>query len=145
MITTTPTIVRSNSIVYGHRLDDTQCRTRIPVIAGQAVTISAEREFGSAWSTVVLAIRRVIAGAPAAFASAKTIAAGGGSVTVSSSEMSGVDEIEVGYSSGAAEAAGTTATIRVSIETPVQAVSASVTPLNRTIVGLGDLVSPPSE
>lgn len=140
-----PTLDRSTLVVYGHRLDDTQHRTRIPVPAGQALTVTVERELGSAWSTVVLAVRRVVAGAPSAFASAKTISAGGGTVTISSSEMSGVNELELAHSSGAAESAGTTATIRVSVETPVQPVLGTTARLDRQATGLGSLPAPPSE
>ena len=140
-----PTIERSTAVVYGHRLDDTTRRTRVQVPSGQALTVTVERELGSSWSTVVLEVKRVVAGASSSFATPKTIAAGGATVTLSSSEMSGVNELEVARTSGAAEASGTTATIRVSIETPVQPVAGEPQRLSRQATGLGDLPAPPSE
>lgn len=88
---------------------------RIKVPTAKAITVAAFKESGS-WSTRTLAVKRVVGPSSYDFASAKTIAAGGGSVSLSSSEMEGVSEIEIVTSSGAAETAGSYATISVTIE-----------------------------
>ena len=84
-----------------------------------AVTIYADREFGSSWGTFVLSVKRLAALAPAAvdFDTPRTIPAGGGVVTIGPSEMLGVERIELAWSSGATEASGTTARIIATIET----------------------------
>lgn len=89
---------------------------RIKVPTARALTVSAFRESGSAWATRALEVKKVVGPSSYSFASAKSIAAGGGSISISSSEMEGVSELEVVTVSGAAEAAGTFATITVTAE-----------------------------
>jgi hypothetical protein len=87
---------------------------RVKVPTAKAITVAAFKESGS-WSTRTLVVNRVVGPSSYGFTSAKTIAAGGGSVSLSSTEMEGVTEIEI-VTSGAAEAAGSYATITITIE-----------------------------
>lgn len=89
---------------------------RFKVPTALAVTISAYRESGTAWSSRTLEVKKVVGPSSYSFASAKTIAAGGGSVSISSSEMEGVTELEVVTATGSAESAGTFATIAIIVE-----------------------------
>lgn len=88
---------------------------RVKVPTAKAITVAAFKESGS-WSTRTLVVNRVVGPSSYGFASAKTIAAGGGSVSLSSTEMEGVSEIEIVTNTGAAEASGSFATITVTIE-----------------------------
>jgi hypothetical protein len=111
-----PTLVNRKETVTGNfRLDNTVGRLLIPVTGADGVIVTASREFGSAWSTVVLSVKRVsgIGNVSRDFATPRTIAAGGGQVSLTPDDLAGVDWIEVAYSSGAAEASGTTAMIGV--------------------------------
>jgi hypothetical protein len=88
---------------------------RVKVPTAKAMTVAAFKESGS-WSTRTLVVNRVVGPSSYGFATAKTIAAGGGSVSLSSIEMEGVTEIEIVTNTGAAEAAGSYATITITIE-----------------------------
>jgi hypothetical protein len=114
-MTQATTIQRGETFYGNFRLDNTVGRLLIPVTGADGVIVAAYREFGSAWSTVVLSVKRISGTGSTArdFSTPKTIAAGGGQVSLSPSELAGVDWIEVAYSSGSAEASGTTATIGV--------------------------------
>lgn len=88
---------------------------RVPVTSGKAVTVIASAELGT-WSNRTLEVKQVSARSSFSFSTPKTIPAGGGRIQISSTEMQGVSEIEIVTSGGSADAAGTYATIAVTIE-----------------------------
>lgn len=88
---------------------------------GKAITVYATPELGT-WATQTLEVKKVAGKASYSFSSAKTIAAGGGHVSISSSELEGVDEIEV-VTSGSAAASGARATVTITIEQDVTTAS----------------------
>lgn len=145
---TVPTIQRRTETYTGFRLDTTTSRLRIPVNSGESMTITGRREFGSSWSSYVIRVQRVSPGDSVAydFASTKTISHPGGAVSISSSEMEGVSELELNYSAGAVETSGTTAFFTVVVQTPVQTLAEGVGV--RTLTSSGsqpDSPEPPSE
>lgn len=81
---------------------------------GKAATVYATPELGT-WATQTLEVKKVAGKTSFSFASPKTIAAGGGHVSLSSTELEGVDEIEV-VTSGSAAASGARATVTITIE-----------------------------
>jgi hypothetical protein len=93
-------------------------RAVLDVGNSNAVTLYADREFGSAWSTFVIAVKKIMpeSSASADFDTPKTFPAGGGVVNLSVSDMLGVARLELSWSSGAAEASGTTARIIATTE-----------------------------
>lgn len=89
-------VFRPEQTFTGLDLNTTTARKRFQVSRGQGVTLYVRKEFGS-WSTATLAVRRAATGDAYAsdFTTAKTVPAGGGSVRISSTEMIGVDELEL--------------------------------------------------
>lgn len=119
-IASIPTIRRPERVYGNVNLFVAGTKVRIPVTAGQAVTIYANIEFGT-WSTAALAIKQRSGTNPVAqsFASAKTLSAAG-VLRFSQAEMVAVDELELEVT--AASAAAATAMIHVVNEVPTQAV-----------------------
>jgi hypothetical protein len=112
-------VVRIPRVLNRFRLDYRYAE-RIPIPSVKAITVAAQTETGT-WADTTLEVRKVSGTGSYAFASAKTIAAGGGSVSISSSELEGVGEIEiVSKPNGAAWAAANTfATVAVTFEQEV--------------------------
>lgn len=120
---TTPaaaTLQRTVQTITGFALDATVERRRVVLGGAKAVAVDARPEMGT-WSTATLEVRKAQAGSAklVAFSTPKTIAAGGGRVEMSETELAGVDEIEIVHS-GAAGPSGSTAILRVTAEASVQ-------------------------
>ena len=117
-----PTIQRRETRVPNINLNNTGTKVRIPVTAGQAVTVYGFLEFGT-WATATMTIKQRSGGAhnAQAFASAKNFAAGGGVLRMSATEMAGVDELEAQVT--LVEGADATAMLQVVAEVPVQAIT----------------------
>lgn len=77
-------------------------KMRVPTLGGKGISVSAVL-LGGTWATRTIDVKQVRGGVAAAFASAKQIPAGGGSVSISEAELAGVAEIEL-ITSGTAEA-----------------------------------------
>lgn len=121
-IASIPTIQRRESRVGNININNTGTKVRIPVTAGQAVTVYAFLEFGT-WATATMTIKQRSGGnhLAQAFASAKNFAAGGGVLRMSATEMAAVDELEAQVT--LVEGADATAILQVVFEVPVQALS----------------------
>lgn len=121
-IASIPTIQRRETRVPNVNINNTGTKVRIPVTAGQAVTVYAFLEFGT-WATATMTIKQRSGGAhnAQAFASAKNFAAGGGVLRMSATEMAAVDELEAQVT--LVEGTDATAMLQVVSEVPVQALS----------------------
>ena len=123
-MTTSPTTIR-RSVTF-NRFDlsvATREFRRLNVQSGKALHIKAEPERKS-WTNRTLEVRRVSGYSSSSFATPKSISVGGGFVVISSAEMEGVDEIEIVTAGGTPDAAGTYATITVTIDQDVAAAPA---------------------
>lgn len=134
-------VVRTPTTLNRFRLDYRFVR-RIAIPSVKAITVAAQAETGS-WADTTLEVRKVAGTSSFAFASAKTIAAGGGSVAISSSELEGVGEIEiVSKPNGSAFAAANTfATVTITFEQEV-ATPADVPFSGAFRGGLGEMTQP---
>ena len=87
-------VIRSSEIINRFRLDYRFFK-RIQIPSVKAITVTAAVEGFGSWTNSTIEVRKVIGPSSYAFATAKTIAVGGGSVSISSSELEGVGEIEI--------------------------------------------------